>query len=44
VLGSIVIGVLFDVSLVAVAVFAVVAQLAAVPLILAVRRRTAPDG
>jgi predicted MFS family arabinose efflux permease len=40
-LGSIVIGALFYVSLTAVAVFAVVAELAAVPLILAVRRRTA---
>jgi predicted MFS family arabinose efflux permease len=40
-LGSIVIGALFYVSLTAVAVFAVVAELAAVPLILVVRRRTA---
>jgi predicted MFS family arabinose efflux permease len=37
--GSIAIGALFYVSLTAVAVFAVVAQLAAIPLILAVRRR-----
>jgi hypothetical protein len=44
VLGSVVIGFLFDVSLVAVAVFAVVAQLAAIPLIVIVRRRTAPGG
>lgn len=43
VLGSVVIGVLFDISLVAVAVFAVIAQLAAIPLILIVRRRTTPD-
>ena len=40
VLGSVVIGVLFDVSLSAVTAFAVVAQLAALPLILQVRRRT----
>ena len=40
VLGSVVIGVLFDVSLGAVTAFAVVAQLAALPLILQVRRRT----
>jgi len=44
VLGSIVIGVLFDVSLIAVAAFAVTAELAAIPLILMVRRRTADDG
>jgi len=43
VLGSVVIGVLFDVSLVAVAVFAVVAQLAAIPLILSVRRHTTQE-
>ena len=42
VLGSIVIGVLFDVSLIAVAAFAVAAELSAIPLILMVRRRTAP--
>ena len=40
VLGSVVIGILFDVSLGAVTAFAVVAQLAALPLILQVRRRT----
>jgi predicted MFS family arabinose efflux permease len=40
--GSIVIGALFYVSLTAVAVFAVAAQLAAIPLILIVRNRTAP--
>jgi predicted MFS family arabinose efflux permease len=39
VLGSVVIGVLFDVSLVAVATFAVAAQVAAVPFIMTVRRR-----
>jgi predicted MFS family arabinose efflux permease len=39
--GSIVIGALFYVSLTAVAVFAVVAELAAIPLILVVRNRTA---
>ena len=39
-LGSIVIGALFSVSLAAVAIFAVVVQLAAIPLILIVRRRT----
>jgi len=43
VLGSIVIGALFSVSLVAVASFAVAAELAAIPLILMVRRRTAHD-
>ena len=42
-LGSIAIGALFDVSLVAVAAFAVAAQLAAIPFIVIVRRRTA-DG
>jgi predicted MFS family arabinose efflux permease len=40
--GSIVIGALFYVSLTAVAAFAVAAELAAIPLILVVRRRTAP--
>ena len=40
--GSIAIGALFYVSLTAVAVFAVVAELAAIPLILVVRRQTAP--
>jgi predicted MFS family arabinose efflux permease len=44
VLGSVVIGVLFDVSLGAVTAFAVAAQLAAIPLILQVRRRTAAEG
>jgi predicted MFS family arabinose efflux permease len=39
-LGSIAIGALFDVSLVAVADFAVAAQLAAIPFIVIVRRRT----
>jgi predicted MFS family arabinose efflux permease len=43
-LGSIVIGALFYVSLTAVAVFAVAAQLAAIPLILMVRRRTKDGG
>jgi predicted MFS family arabinose efflux permease len=43
-LGSIVIGALFYVSLTAVAIFAVAAQLAAVPLILMVRRRAKADG
>jgi predicted MFS family arabinose efflux permease len=43
-LGSIVIGALFSVSLAAVAIFAVAVQLAAIPLILIVRRRTAADG
>jgi hypothetical protein len=41
-LGSIVIGALFSVSLTAVAAFAVAAELAAIPLILVVRRRAAP--
>jgi MFS family permease len=41
VLGSVVIGVLFSVSLIAVAAFAVAAELAAIPAILIVRRRTA---
>lgn len=40
-LGSIAIGALFDVSLVAVAAFAVAVQLAAIPFIVMVRRRTA---
>ncbi len=40
VLGSVAIGLLFDVSLGAVTAFAVTAQLAAVPLIVLVRRRT----
>jgi predicted MFS family arabinose efflux permease len=44
VLGSVVIGVLFDVSLGAVTAFTVTAQLAAIPLILQVRRRTAAEG
>ncbi len=44
VLGSIVIGLLFDVSLGAVTAFCVAAQLAALPLILAVRRRAAASG
>jgi MFS family permease len=43
-LGSIVIGALFSVSLAAVAIFAVAIQLAAIPMILIVRRRTAPSG
>jgi predicted MFS family arabinose efflux permease len=43
-LGSIVIGTLFSVSLAAVAIFAVAIQLAAIPMILIVRRRTAPSG
>jgi hypothetical protein len=38
--GSLFIGALFAVSLTAVAVFAVTAELAAIPLILLVRRRT----
>jgi predicted MFS family arabinose efflux permease len=44
VLGSVVIGVLFDVSLGAVTAFTVAAQLAALPLILQVRRRSAKSG
>ncbi|MHB1876775.1 MAG: MFS transporter [Streptosporangiaceae bacterium] len=44
VLGSVVIGLLFGVSLGAVTVFAVVAQLAAIPLLVAVRRRTRAGG
>jgi len=40
-LGSIAIGALFDVSLAAVAAFAVAVQLAAIPFIVTVRRRTA---
>ncbi|MGD0685386.1 MAG: MFS transporter [Streptosporangiaceae bacterium] len=40
-LGSIAIGALFNVSLVAVAAFAVAVQLAAIPFIVTVRRRTA---
>ena len=43
-LGSIVIGALFSVSLAAVAIFAAAVQLAAIPLILIVRRRTAVGG
>ena len=43
-LGSIVIGALFSVSLAAVAVFAVAIQFTGIPLILIVRRRTAPGG
>jgi predicted MFS family arabinose efflux permease len=42
--GSVVIGVLFDVSLGAVTAFCVAAQLAALPLILAVHRRAATRG
>jgi len=42
VLGSVVIGVLFDVSLGAVTAFAVAAQLTAIPFIVTVRRRRAP--
>jgi predicted MFS family arabinose efflux permease len=42
-LGSIAIGALFSVSLIAVVAFAVAAQLAAIPFIVIVRRRTA-DG
>jgi predicted MFS family arabinose efflux permease len=41
VLGSVVIGVLFDVSLGAVTAFAVAAQLAAIPFIITIRRRSA---
>jgi surfactin synthase thioesterase subunit len=41
VVGSIVIGLLFGVSLGAVTAFAVAAQLAAVPFLLTVRRRVA---
>jgi MFS family permease len=44
VLGSVVIGLLFDVSLDAVTAFAVATQLAALPLLLRVRRRTAASG
>ncbi len=44
VLGSVVIGVLFDVSLGAVATFCVVAQLAAIPFLVAVRRRAVRPG
>ncbi|HEY7359967.1 MAG TPA: MFS transporter [Streptosporangiaceae bacterium] len=43
-LGSIVIGALYGVSLGLVVAFAVVAQFAAIPLILIVRRRTPPPG
>jgi predicted MFS family arabinose efflux permease len=43
-LGSIVIGALFYVSLAAVAAFSVAAELAAIPLILLVRRRTVREG
>jgi predicted MFS family arabinose efflux permease len=42
-LGSIAIGALYGVSITAVVVFAVAAQLAAIPLIRIVRRRTAPS-
>jgi MFS family permease len=42
VLGSIVIGVLYDVSLTGLVMFCVVAELAAIPLILLARRRAAP--
>jgi len=41
VVGSVVIGLLFDVSLGAVTAFAVAVQLAAVPILIAVRRHTA---
>ncbi len=44
VLGSVLIGLLFGVSLGAVTAFAVVAQLAAIPLLVAVRRRTTAGG
>jgi len=44
VIGSVVIGLLFDVSLGAVTAFAVAAQLAAVPFLIAVRRRTPHSG
>jgi predicted MFS family arabinose efflux permease len=44
VLGSVVIGVLFDVSLGAVTAFCVAAQLAAIPFLVAVRRRAARPG
>lgn len=44
VLGSVLIGLLFGVSLGAVTAFAVVAQLAAIPLLVAVRRRTRAGG
>jgi MFS family permease len=44
VLGSVAIGALFDVSLGAVTAFAVAAQLAAIPFIAVVRRRTAASG
>ncbi|MHB1593943.1 MAG: hypothetical protein ACYCO9_07310, partial [Streptosporangiaceae bacterium] len=44
VIGSIIIGALFGVSLGAVVAFAVVAQLAAIPLLVAVRRRTRASG
>jgi predicted MFS family arabinose efflux permease len=42
--GSVVIGVLFDVSLGAVTAFAVTAQLAAIPFLVAVRRRAVRSG
>jgi predicted MFS family arabinose efflux permease len=42
-LGSVVIGALFSVSLGAVVAFSVLAELAAIPLILKVRRQTTPD-
>ena len=44
VLGSIVIGVLFTVSLGGVVAFCVASELAAIPLILIVRKRTRPAG
>jgi predicted MFS family arabinose efflux permease len=44
VLGSVVIGVLFDVSLGAVTAFCLAAQLAAIPLLVAVRRRAVRPG
>ncbi len=44
VLGSVAIGALFDVSLGAVTAFAVAAQLAAIPFLLAVRRRAGKPG
>jgi MFS family permease len=42
-LGSIAIGALYEISITAVVTFAVAAQLAAIPLIRLVRRRTAPS-
>ena len=44
VLGSVVIGLLFNVSLGAVTAFAVAAQLAAIPFIVVVRRHTGDEG